>query len=232
MCSHSEQTGRHPKHVRWHQSTKKRGGGEERESEMKARRRNRQQHSDEKRVLPCLLAWLLSVNKADFFSLRQRYSTYLQRPDLMYYLSSTWIISNELKLMSWKPFRTFYCVSGNAKFLPRARVIRTCFLAQQGWLRARTLRASQTHLSPKPRGVVSVWANSGSGFSWLSKNWQQFWSRLLCPLQIGCLLCPSPSNPLYILFTSGYVCSAEVAVKPASSGVSADEAVWGELSAA
>lgn len=66
----------------------------------------------------------------------------------MYYLNPTWIISNELKLMSWKSFRTFHCFSGNAKFLPRAQLIRACFLAQQGWLCTCTLRASQT-LSPR-----------------------------------------------------------------------------------
>lgn len=52
---------------------------------------------------------------------------------------------------------------------------------------------------------------------------------LLWPLQIGCSFHPSPPNPLYILFTSGYVCSAEVpklAIKLAHSGAAVDEVVW------
>lgn len=46
---------------------------------MKARRRNRQQYSNEKLVLSCLLVCLVDVNKADFFSLRLRYTAYLRR---------------------------------------------------------------------------------------------------------------------------------------------------------
>lgn len=116
---------------------------------MKARRRNRQRYSDEKLVLSCLLVRLVGVNKANFFSLRLRDTLHIfHGTNLMYYLSPTWIISNELKLMSRKSFRTFHCFSGNAKFLPRAQLIRACFLAQQGWLCTCTLRASQT-LSPQ-----------------------------------------------------------------------------------
>lgn len=74
---------------------------------------------------------------------------------LMYYLSPTWIISNELELMSRKPFRTFYCLSGNAEFPTRGRLIRTCFSAQEGWLRTGTLRAPQTPSlrSPEETGL-------------------------------------------------------------------------------
>lgn len=44
---------------------------------MKARRRNRQRYSKEKLVLSCLLVCLVGVNKANFFSLRLRYTAYL-----------------------------------------------------------------------------------------------------------------------------------------------------------
>lgn len=52
------------------------------------------------------------------------------------------------------------------------------------------------------------------------------------PPQIGCSLHSSPSKPLYILFTSGYVCSAEVpelAIELASSDAAVDEVVWSSV---
>lgn len=150
----------------------------------------------------------------------------------MHYLSPTRIISNELKLMSWKSFRTFHGFSSNAKFLPRAQLIRACFLAQQGWLCTCTLRASQT-LSPRsPEELCLCEQTKALAFHDFQSTGSSFWSQLLRPLQIGCSLCPSPSNPIYILFTSGYVGSAEVpelAIELPSSGAAVDVVVWSSV---
>lgn len=114
----------------------------------------------------------------------------------MYYLSSTWIISNELKLTSWKPFWTFYCFSSNEKFLPRAPLIKTCFLAQQGWLCTRTweLLSCISSCSPEQRCLYEQ--TQALAFHDFQRTGSSFdpSSSTLCRLAA----CPVPLLPILI----------------------------------
>lgn len=152
----------------------------------------------------------------------------------MYYLSSTWIISNELKLTSWKPFWSFYCFSSNAKFLPRAPLIKTYFLAQQGWLctRTRELLSCISSCSPEQRCLYEQtqdlafhdFQRAGSSFDPSSST--------LCRLAAR----PVPLLPILLIlipFIAGYVCSAkapESAIKLTSCHIAIGEAVQRVLS--
>lgn len=160
MCSHSEQTGRHPKHVRWHQSTTEKG------------RRGREGERDESRekkqaaILPWKTSSVLSPGLAGwcqqgrFLCTEHRDTVHIfDGINLMYYLSPTWIISIELKLTSWKPIRIFYCFSGDAKFLPHAQLIRTWSLAQQGWLCTHMLWEPFQHFLPEAQRSCACVSN-------------------------------------------------------------------------
>lgn len=60
----------------WGDTNQQKKGRQEREGERDESQEEKQA-ADEKLVLSCLLDWLLGVNKADFFSLRLRYSACL-----------------------------------------------------------------------------------------------------------------------------------------------------------
>lgn len=125
--------------------------------------------------------------------------------NLMYYLSFTWIISNELKLTSWKPFRTFYCFSSNAKFLPRALLIKM-FLSTTRLDLQTYPRAPQLHFLLQPRAAVPVWANSGSAFHDFQRTASSFdpSSSTLCRLA-ACSVPLLPTLFILIPFVAGYV---------------------------